>query len=367
MKIAIIEPVGTYGGMDYYNLGLAYGLSECNVEILYFTSNPAKERIHSKKINIIKVFGDIWFKNSFLKLFHFFKGYLKSFLIANKNNCKIFHFHFFDFGYLNLLIILISSLFKQKKVVTLHDVNSFYKKTSFLSEKIISKIIDAVVVHNHSSLIELNKKKNKFKKVNIIPHGNYLPFVKMLDIPAKKKYINLLFFGQIKDVKGLDVLLKAMSIVIKENKNFRLTIAGRPWKVEEGYYTKLISSYKLKDYVKCHFRFIEDDEVVSFYEKSDVVVLPYKRIYQSGVLLLTMSYGRAAIVSNLEPFKEVIDHNFNGLMFETENEKSLAKCILRLNRNKIIKLVANANVTISQNYSWKLIGEKTKKLYDSLN
>ena len=84
-------------------------------------------------------------------------------------------------------------------------------------------------------------------------------------------------------MKGLDILLKAIAMVVKENPNFKLTIAGRPWKTDGDRYEKMILDLGLDDFVERHFRFIEDEEVASFYERADVVILPYKRIYQSGV------------------------------------------------------------------------------------
>lgn len=77
---------------------------------------------------------------------------------------------------------------------------------------------DTVITHNKYSVDEITKKNNSIAhKISIIPHGNYLPFIEIkenqnesrikLDIEKGKKV--LLFFGMIKKVKGLDILLSS--------------------------------------------------------------------------------------------------------------------------------------------------------------
>ena len=84
------------------------------------------------------------------------------------------------------------------------------------------------------------------EKIFIIPHGNYIPFITVdndqekardyLDIDRSKKV--LLFFGMIKKVKGLDLLLTAFSRIIKRHSDIVLLIAGKSWKNDFSYYKK---------------------------------------------------------------------------------------------------------------------------------
>ncbi len=365
MVISLIDPVGGHGGMDYYDFGLAQGLASNDAVVLYFTcSNTIKRGFNN--VTLFRTFGDVWRTNGVRKGFYFLKGYINAFLISRKNRSDVFHLHFFNLGFLNLIVLLIAFFFKQKKVVTLHDVSSFHGISIRLVEKVSMFFIDGIIVHNRASKSALLKKKLSLPKLAVIPHGNYLPFVSMLPTPKERQKIRLLFFGQIKEVKGLDVLLKAMAIVVKENTRFKLTIAGRPWKTEENYYEKMILDLGLGNFVERHFRFIQDDEVAPLYEKADVVILPYKRIYQSGVLLLTWSYGRTVIASNLDPFNELITNFKNGFLFESENPDDLARCILKLNFNDILKTTLNSRELIKNGFDWSTIGKRTLNFYKSL-
>jgi len=365
MKIALIDPVGGHGGMEYYDYGLAYGLSNSNCNVFYYTCHNTQERFY-ENVSIDKCFGDVWKANKMVRLKYFLIGYLKSFKRAKMNDCKIFHFQFFDLGILNLSVLMLALFYKQKKVVTLHDIESFSKSANKFVHKLCLYLIDGIIVHNEFSKNQFLE-KNKFeKRLAVIPHGNYLPFIKSLPLSLDSNKIRLLFFGQIKDVKGLDVLLEAMSIVKNSSSNYSLTIAGRPWKTEKESYLKTISRLNLQNDIKTYFEYIKEEDVSSYYEKSDVIILPYKKIYQSGVLLLSLSYGRTVIVSDLEPFKEVISHESNGLIFESENPADLARKILQLDKSLINSMTNNSKNSISNDYDWLKIGIKTNLFYNTL-
>jgi len=364
-RISLIDPVGGHGGMDYYDYGLAYGLGSNEILVDYFTCNNTNKR-DFKNVVLFRPFGDVWRVKGLSRGYFFLKGYLNSFHISRKNRSDVFHFHFFNLGLLNLMVLMIAFFFKQKKVVTLHDVSSFRGNSCRLFEKVSMSLIDGIIVHNIASKTALLKKKLSLPKLAVIQHGNYLPFVTMLAAPDKKRKIKLLFFGQIKEVKGLEILLGAMAIVVNKNPNFKLTIAGRPWKTDGAHYEKMLLDLGLDNFVERHFRFIEDEEVAAFYEEAHVVILPYKRIYQSGVLLLSWSYGRTIIASNLKPFTELITNNENGYLFESENPEDLASCILKLNHNDILRTTLSSQELIKNKFDWSEIGQQTINFYKNL-
>ncbi|WP_427875740.1 glycosyltransferase [Flavobacterium sp. MMS24-S5] len=143
-------------------------------------------------------------------------------------------------------------------------------------------------------------------------------------------------------------------------------MAGKVWKDELGKYQEIIKTLEIEDRIITDFRYIPDNEVVTFYQKADLVVLPYRNIYQSGVLLLTLSYGKPVLCSDLDPFKEIINHNENGFLFQTENAQDLAHKIREIisNKSNLMKVKNNADLIIRDNYNWIRIGQLTKKFYD---
>ncbi|KFF02447.1 glycosyltransferase family 4 protein [Flavobacterium reichenbachii] len=364
-SIGIIEPIGGHGGMDYYDYGLAMGLGSHNVKVVLYTSSETKVRNY-KNVKTLIYFKKMWSSNFVLKTFKYLYGHYAAISDIKKRNIVIIHLHFFTFRSIDLLILWYAELNKIKKVVTIHDINSFDKQAKSFIEKKCFKYIDGIIVHNLSSLNALDEKFNLSIPKIIIPHGNYLPFINHSHSEYKKTdRFSLLFFGQIKKVKGLDILLSAISILKKRKCNVELTIAGKAWKSDLNEYKKMIEELQIEDTVVTDFRYIPDNEVSDFYHKADLVVLPYKNIYQSGVLLLTLSYGKPVICSDLKPFKEIIEHNENGFLFESQNADDLASKIQEIIADKIqLKNVSdNANNLVRQNYDWIKIGNSTKTFY----
>lgn len=260
-------------------------------------------------------------------------------------------------------------LFKLKAVVTVHDVNSFHGKANTRIEKLCFELTDGLIVHNTSSLNALRKKDTGKSLIAEIPHGNYLPFInKVATTLENGKPFTLLFFGQIKEVKGLDILLKAVSLLKDKNIKIRLIIAGKAWKSDLAKYEDLINSLAITDWVETEFKYIPDGEVQSYYSKADLVILPYREIYQSGVLLLTMSYGKPILCSDLAPFKEIIVHKESGFLFKSENPDDLANQVEKIMSEPYIleKVIKNSELIIRDKYDWVKIGLKTKHLYQEL-
>lgn len=367
MKIAIIDPVGGHGGMDYYDYGLNWGLHENKVEVHYFTCTKTKELIPNCS-TLHHSFDTMWDKGKLLKIYFLLRGYLRAFRFSKQNNIQIAHFQFFHLGIQNVFVLFIAKVFGLKRVVTLHDIDSFKKNELGLLKKIGLRLAQVIIVHNAFSKNELKNKNVTENKVQVIPHGNYLPFVKTLTYKKPELPLKLLFFGQIKEVKGLDILIDAVSKVNKEVQKVHLTIAGRPWGIDKSTIEKQIRELKLESSIETHFNYIPNEEVTTYFEKSDIVVLPYKRIYQSGVLLLSMSYGRVTLSSDLLAFSEIINHNENGFLFKSENSSDLALQIEKIAANKdvISEIRTNALNDLTNEFSWINIGSKTKEVYNKL-
>lgn len=364
-KIALVDPVGGHGGMDYYDYGLCYGLHLNEVEVHYFTCNKTKSLIKDCAIKHC-VFGNIWAKPKFIKLILLLNGYLQAFRYSRKRGINVVHYQFFDLGFYNIIALLLARGFYLKNSVTLHDVDAFRSQNSKLLQKLAFSLSDKIIVHNQFSYDQLKLKNIDESKMALIPHGNYLPFVSTQDYNEIGKPLHLLFFGQIKEVKGLEILLEAVAKVNKNKTKVHLTIAGKPWGVDKNYYEDLITSLGLNSSTTCYFKYIPNDEVEGFFKRADIIVLPYKKIYQSGVLLLAMSYGRVVIASNLSAFSEIIKDNETGYLFEAQNISSLANKINSIidNNQSIFEIRNNALSLLKKDFDWQDIGRRTKRVYE---
>ena len=207
---------------------------------------------------------------------------------------------------------------------------------------------------------------------SVVPHGHYLDFIKPKTnkIVAKKKFglqnkKVIMFFGMIKEEKGLDILIKSFHKVHKNNKDVVLFIAGKNYKTDNKKYTKIIDQLDLKNSCVIHNKYIPDNELCDYYGCADVIVLPYKIIFQSGVLMMSSSFNVPVIVSDLEPFLDIIENQINGLVFKVNDVKSLAeKLIFSINSSDKMNFYSKNNFEkIKNQYDWTKIGRLNKDVY----
>ena len=378
-KVAIIDPLGAHGSSHHFYLfGQVLGLLNNDVDVSLYTNNETA----SPEINGLKFFTfykEIFkSKSKIISGIKWIIGTIFSVFHARFSGISIFHFHIFYTNVLVLFNLLFVKILFGKVVLTIHDVSSFSNSSnSSIIEKLIYKLTDRIITHNEFSKLEiLNVNADSSSCISIVPHGSYTPFINIqydkekskeqLGIPNNRRI--LLFFGMIKKVKGLEVLLSALKGVIKKNPEVLLVIAGRIWENDFSAYQKIIDENNLSAYILLHTKFIPQEDVEHYYCASDLVILPYKKIYQSGVLMMTLSYERPALVSDLPPLKEIISDNENGFLFKAENVSDLtAKLNSILSDEGLMEEVrAKGTKLINTRYDWGEIGRQTKQAYQSL-
>ena len=255
-KVAIIDPLGAHGSSHHFYLfGQLDGLKNNNVDIrIYTNSNTEDPQID--RVKFYATFGDLFSsKIKIISGLRYILGIIRSVFHARFSGVEVFHFHIFYINSLVLFNILLVKLIFGKVTMTIHDVISFAKNdSSTLISNLAYKLTDLILTHNQFSKDEIIKIEPSLKEsIHIIPHGNYTPFINIqrdkkksreyLGLPADKRII--LFFGMIKEVKGLDILLKSFKKVIIANPDTILVIAGKPWGNDFADYEELIHKNNL--------------------------------------------------------------------------------------------------------------------------
>jgi glycosyltransferase involved in cell wall biosynthesis len=236
-------------------------------------------------------------------------------------------------------------------------------------------MMDRIIVHSDYAKQSVQKYFSDFpeEKIHIVPHGDSdFLFNKPIDRTEARRQLNLpldqklvLFFGQIKKVKGLDVLLKAWAIVRDKMKGAKLLVVGRPWKVEQNLFDEIVKEKKLAPDCILNYSYVPNEVIPLYFAAADIVVLPYREIYSSGVMIRSLDYGAAIIASDLDAFKKIITEGENGIIFRNEDENDLAEKILSLinDEEKLKHLRNNAKKTADEKFSWQLIGSKVNEVY----
>ena len=140
--------------------------------------------------------------------------------------------------------------------------------------------------------------------VVVIPHGTYSLFMQNeKEIPAEEN--TLLFFGNIREYKGLDVLINAVPAIVKQIPDLNVIIAG------EGDLApyQLLMEVCDRSVFEIHNEFVPDDVVASLFQRSTLVVLPYTKMSgMSGVLNVAYAFGKPVVVSDVGGLDEAVEH-----------------------------------------------------------
>ncbi len=167
----------------------------------------------------------------------------------------------------------------------------------------------------------------------------------------------LLFFGFIRPYKGLDILLKAMALLIEKMPNLKLLVAGEFYE-DAAPYHQLIQSLGISEQLILRTDFIPDDQVKYYLCAADGVVQPYRNATQSGVTPLAYHFEIPMIVTNVGSLPDLVPHEKAGLVTSPDPE-ALAAAICRyfeLGQNYFLPHLRNEK----QRYSWQeLVGALT--------
>jgi len=202
-------------------------------------------------------------------------------------------------------------------------------------------------------------------KHKLLPHPIYSNFGETVLKSEAKSFLNIktekviLFFGFIRDYKGLDTLLLAMSEL--KDENIKLLVAGEFYTYKEKYFN-IIKEHKLEKNIILKTDFIPTNEVKYYFSASDVVILPYKSATQSGIVQIAVNFKKPVIATNVGGLAEVIVNEESGYIIEKENPKALAQAIDRFYTEEKEIPFANNIIKIADKYSWKNFADGIIKL-----
>jgi glycosyltransferase involved in cell wall biosynthesis len=192
-------------------------------------------------------------------------------------------------------------------------------------------------------------------KVVLLPHPLYNHFGNIVDktqarrniqIDADKKTI--LFFGFIRDYKGLDLLIDAFADL---DTSYQLVIAGEVYGNFDKY-DELISKNPNKENIHKHVKYISDKEVSTYFSAADVCILPYKGATQSGITGISYHFETPMIATNVGGLAEIIHHNKTGLIVESVEKNMLVNSIVEYFNSSDIESFKQNICVLKEELSW---------------
>jgi D-inositol-3-phosphate glycosyltransferase len=382
----------TGGGDKHYALGLTMALLSkgATLEVIGSDNLECPEFHNRPRLNFLNLRGDLR-PNASLprKIVRISKYYARLLRYAATAQPKILHilwnnkFELFD----RTLCMLYYKSMGKKIVLTAHNVNAGKRDgkdtiVNRFSLRIQYHLSDHIFIHTEKMKQQLIDWFGvQGKRLTVIPFGvnNAVPNTGLTSAEAKQHLgigdgeRTILFFGRITPYKGLDYLIAAFQQMQARADNCRLIIAGKPAKGCEGYWAAVRQSIDQdvqKGRVVLRAEFIPDDETEVYLKAADVLVLPYRSIYQSGVLFLSYSFGLPVVAADVGSLKDDIVEGETGFVFKAEDPADLANAIETYFASDLykglIKRRQGIQNFVSQRHSWDVVGQMTMSVYAGL-
>ena len=209
-----------------------------------------------------------------------------------------------------------------------HEKRSYNK---YFTRMFLNKI-DQFMVMSESVKLDLLKiiPNAKYK---LTPHPIYNIFGEAIDKKVARRNLGItaknviLYFGLIREYKGLDILLNSIPYIKNELDDFIVIVAGECYEKIEKYYA-ILEKQKIKNSVDLRLKFIPDNEVAEYFSAADVVTLPYRTATQSGITQIAYNFNRPVIVSDVGGLAEIVPNGETGYIVKP-GSKEFAKAIIK--------------------------------------
>lgn len=182
-----------------------------------------------------------------------------------------------------------------------------------------------------------------------------------LGLDPANRYV--LFFGLIRDYKGLDLLLDAWAQLRRAGRTEgrRLIVAGEFYTAREPYLNR-IADNGLQDEVLLHDRFIPDDDVKYYFSATDFVVQPYKTATQSGVTQIAYQFCVPMVVTAVGGLPEIVPDGRVGYVCPPTAE-GVAAAMDRMYEGDALKRFRENCVEERRRFSWEEMCSRVTELY----
>ncbi len=388
LKMALLT-----GGVDRpYAFGLAMALVEKNVQIDMIGSDAIDSPEMHSTANLR--FVNLWPGRSskatpISKFWRTARHYISLIRYAAGARPRVFHIlwnskvQFFD----RILLMLYYKALGKKIALTAHNVNQARRDSrdtwlNRITLRIQYHLADHIFVHTQRMKEELLNDfavADQFVTVIRHPINNAFPDTSLTSSQAKSRLglcesdKAILCIGKIKPYKGIELLLPAFQELVSGDQHYRLIIAGEVQKGHDKYLDVLMQAMPAeieKDRIILKTQFIPDEEMEIYLKAADVLVLPYKDIFQSGVLFLGYSFGLPVIVTDVGSFREEIVEGKTGYLCKPGDPADLARAIADYFSSSLYRNLGMTRLAIKEHarvhHSWGAVAHLTRSAYERM-
>lgn len=363
MRVALIY-FGRRGGGPVYSLEIAKNLKD-KADLFCFISSGIENLRYWRKYQIpflaIPTYKNkIGFSLSFFNLAKFLKIRRK----IKKFNPDVIYYPFF-----HPWDVVINLLFpKLPKVFTVHDPIFHKGEENFILEflqNLAIKQAERIVILSRAFFQEIIKKGKSAKDIDVIPHGIFDYYSKLMTQPLKdleEEPPTILFFGRIEKYKGLSDLLRAFPKIKNEVPDVKLKIVGEgdlgPYKKEIRMLEK-----KYEDDIEIRNEWIKDNEIGKVFWMKGLSCSPYVEASQSGVIPTAYAYKIPVVATKIGGLEEQVKDGETGRLVSPNNQEELASACIEILKNpeKRKRMGIEGYKMAKEKWNWEIISQKVLK------
>ena len=217
--------------------------------------------------------------------------------------------------------------------------------------------MDGFTTLSQAVIADINRFDRHSKPKTWAPHPIYDHYGKLIDKSEARRQLGLkeqgryvLFFGFIRDYKGLDLLIDAFGDLRLQDMGVKLVVAGEFYGDPKPYLDR-IRALDINDIVVLHNDYIPDDRVNLYFCAADIVAQPYKTATQSGVTQVAFHFEKPMLVTNVGGLAEIVPDGKIGYVVEPDAQAISDALVNYYKENKEEAFTAGVREE-KQKYGW---------------
>ncbi len=221
------------------------------------------------------------------------------------------------------------------------------------------------ITHSRFSKAQLTESANLSPdRISTVRLGPLDIFRKWAEPGRAARPNTVLFFGRISHYKGLDVLLRSVSIVREKIPAARFVIAGRP---VFGFDLQGALAASGSSNVEVIDRYLSNSELARLFQEATLVVCPYVEATQSGVILTAYGFGKPVVATNVGGLPEYVWDGETGRIIPPNDPAALAAAIVEVLRDPGMNAgIGPALSRRKKELSWDTWAEKVVEVYNQV-
>ena len=267
-----------------------------------------------------------------------------------------------------------SLLRKLKGVKTLFICHNVFPHERFPLDRALTKMVlkrgDFFITHSKTDAADLRSiRKDAAICEAVHPTYDAFQFHNLTQKQARQKLglgeqgQVLLFFGFVREYKGLKHLIAALPEITRRLPGAHLLIVGDFGKDKQEY-LDLIAQNKAEQFLSIYDGYIPDQEVEQYFAASDLVVLPYESATQSGIVQIAYGFERPVVATNVGGLPDVVLHEKTGYLVPPKDSKALADAVVRFFEEQKAEDFAQNIRKEAARYSWDRMRENICSLWE---